>query len=124
MTPLGLLGLKSSTMGLVKSNVSFPFSASVNVALEGNLIMTEGTFSNFLCSYDDSYPIGNSSIYYIGDVGTEISKVLNVICNEPKYAIIVVFRTCIRQCFIKVTISLVFVCFKYFTKISKYLTMS
>ena len=37
--------------------------------------MKEGTYSNLVCSYVDSNPGGSSSIYYIGDVATEISKV-------------------------------------------------
>ena len=55
----------------------FMFSTPLNVALEGNLIVTEETFNNLFCFYNDSFPVGNSSIYCISDVGTEISKILD-----------------------------------------------
>ena len=61
------------------TNQLLTFSAPANVALQGNLSVTEGTFSNLFCSYNDSYPVGSSSVYYIGDVGTEISKVIKII---------------------------------------------
>ena len=62
----------------VYSIVIFYFLAPVNVTFEGNLKITEGTFSNLFCSYNDLYPVGNSSIYYIGDVGTKILKVMDI----------------------------------------------
>ena len=53
----------------------FFYSAPSNVFVQGNLTVVAETLSNLTCSYDEFQPLGNLSIYYVGNVGTEIHKV-------------------------------------------------
>ena len=55
--------------------IFFFLSAPSNVFVQGNLTVVAETLSKLTCSYDEFQPLGNLSIYYVGNVGTEIHKV-------------------------------------------------
>ena len=53
----------------------YAFAAPRKVNLKGNLTVIEGRNNSYVCLYNDSYPVGDMSIYYIDGMNVTLDKV-------------------------------------------------